>query len=154
MSTPPLPPIKNREIRSIHNGVVCWTDPANTTYQTSVKDWLDAVPPYKSTYPQGNKLTDEAAEAAHLAAMSFWRAATAWGAPVPEPVSITMADRLRNIEEAASSLLIRMDDVVKYEKRAVTYAGTQAGRAAQVEVEKAKLDVALWAEELRLALAK
>lgn len=145
-----LPAIKNRDVCSIHAGVVCWTDPAGTVYHTSLKEWLDAVPPYVSTYPHGNKLADETAEAAFASAMSWWRAA----GTIPEPVPTAEMDRLRAIEEAASSLLIRMDAMAEYEKLVGTYAGTQAGRGFQNELDKAKLDVALWLRDLRVALAK
>ena len=70
----PLPFLHGRTLMSVEGTVVSWTDLQGELHRTPLSEWLDLVPAYVSTYPHGNKLSDELAEAHHLNVMGYWRA--------------------------------------------------------------------------------
>ena len=68
-----LPDVPGRTVVSVQGTCVRYLDADGQEAEEPLSTWLDRVPPYKSMFPYGNKVMDEAAECAHLENMRFWR---------------------------------------------------------------------------------
>jgi hypothetical protein len=114
---PALPAIPGRTVvsttMSLDGCTVSWTDDKGDYHQSPLADWLALVPPYKSTYPYGNKVADEAAEVAHGQAMRYWNdVAHPPRQPAPPPATEPLPSMVGALRRLAVEILCLDPDEV------------------------------------------